>query len=586
MFEGIAFFIKNGWKYDKKYILWRSLYQLINSMIPIMATVMPKLIIDELMGGQDYKRIFFYVFALIGYTAVASALSEYFSWDGFTRRCKVAAEFDSNFHKHLAEADYSMLESPDYLDMQEKAKKFLYCDWHGFGYLLDCAMNVVGQIFTLIGISAIIVTIDVRMLFLFLILIFMGTAIEKKAKYNAMKLSQSIAKDDRGWQYYASLFADQEYAKEIRMNSMGTWLLGREREFFTRINNNLKKQNDGYIKSGIFRSAFTFIQEAVAYIYLVHCVISGKISIGSFAMYTAAVTSFTLALRRVLDSLIDIKTYDLYYEKLDEYLNMPCAMRAGNKEVPKTGPYKLEFHDVSFRYPGSTKNALENINITIPFGQKLSVVGENGAGKTTFIKLLTRMYQPTNGMILLNGTDINEYDYDQYMGLVASVFQDYKLFSFSITDNVTMGKDVDKERVIETLEYVGLGEKLKKLPNGAGTSVYKKFDENGFEPSGGEGQKIALARALYKDAPIVVLDEPTAAMDPKAEYELYEKFNDMVLGKTAIYISHRLSSARFCDTIAVFENGRITEYGSHEELMELPGGKYKSLYTMQSQFYK
>lgn len=585
MFKGIVFFIKNGWKYDKKYILWRVLYQLINSMIPIMATIMPKLIIDELMGDKNFQKLAFYVLLLIGYTAIASAISEYFSWDGFTRRSRVASEFDSDLHRHLAEADYNMLESPEYLDMQEKARKFIYCDWHGFGYMLDCAMNAIGQIFTLVGISAIILTIDIRMLVLFLILVIFGSMIEKKAKRNATKLSQSISKDNRGWMYYASLFGDQEYAKEIRMNAIGDWLLNREREFFVKINDNLKKQNDGFIRSGLFKSFFTFIQQGAAYVYLIYCVTNGKITIGSFAMYTAAVTTFSSALRAVLDSVIEIKTYDLYYDKLDEYLNLPCILRSGNRSISKTREYNIEFCDVSFKYPGSQKYALEHINIVIPFGQKLSIVGENGAGKTTFIKLLTRMYQPTDGKILLNGIDICEYDYDQYMSIIASVFQDYKLFSFSLIDNITLGKKVEKEKAEEILRYVGFGDKLNKLPKGLDSSIYKNFDEEGFEPSGGEGQKIALARALYKDAPIMVLDEPTAAMDPKAEYELYHNFNDMVIGKTAIYISHRLSSSKFCDVIAVFENGHISEYGTHDELMNIVEGKYRSLFMMQSQFY-
>ena len=212
MFKGIVFFIKNGWKYDKKYILWRVLFQLVNSMIPIVATIMPKLIIDELLGEKNISKLVCEVLILVGYIATASALSEYFSWDGFTRRCRVAAEFDSDLHKRLANADFEMLENPDYLDMQEKARKFLYCDWHGFGYLLDCAMNALGQIFTLVGIATIIITVDIRMLLLFVALIIIGSLIEKRAKNKAISLSQEISKDQRGWMYYASLFGEQSFA--------------------------------------------------------------------------------------------------------------------------------------------------------------------------------------------------------------------------------------------------------------------------------------------------------------------------------------------------------------------------------------
>ena len=585
MFKGIVFFIKNGWKYDRKYILWRVLYQFINSLIPIVATIMPKLIIDELMGNQETGKLLVYVSILIVYTAAATVLSEYFNWDGFSRRCKVNFEFDSDLHKHLAEADFERLEDPDFLDMQKKASKFLYCDWHGFGYLLDCSMNALGQIFTLIGIAAIIATIDFRILILFIVLIILGALIEKRAKQNAVRLSESIIQDQRGWMYYASLFEDQSFAKEIRLNSLGKWLLDKERNYFAKVNENQKKQNDGFIISGFFGAVFTLIQQSAAYAYLIYCVISGAISIGSFAMYTGAVTTFSIAFRNVLDSLIEIQTYDIYYDKLDEYLNLPKTLREGKELIDADRNHSIEFRNVSFQYSGSDVYALKNINITIPFGQKLSIVGENGAGKTTFVKLMTRMYDPTEGEILLDGVNIKTIDYEQYMSIFSSVFQDYRLFSFSIKDNVAFAQPMDEDKVRDILEYVGFGEKLRSLQNGIDTSVFKNFDEAGFEPSGGEGQKLALARALYKDAPIVLLDEPTAAMDPKAEYELYQRFNEMVQGKTAVYISHRLSSAKFCDVIAVFRNGQIIEYGTHDELYSM-GGLYKALFSMQSQFYR
>ncbi len=584
MFKGIVFFIKNGWRYDKRYILWRVLYQFINSLIPIVATIMPKLIIDELMGNQEISRLLVYVSVLVLYTATATIFSEYFNWDGFSRRCRVNAEFDSDLHKHLAEADFERLEDPNFLDMQKRAEKFLYCDWHGFGYLLDCSLNALGHILTLIGIAAIIAAIDFRIVSLFFVLIICGAFIEKKAKQNAIRLSEGIIKDQRGWMYYASLFEDHSFAKEIRLNSLGKWLLNRERNYFTKVNENQKKQNDGFMISGFFGAIFTLVQQSAAYAYLIHCVVSGTISIGSFTMYTGAVTSFSVAFRKVLDSLMEIRAYDTYYEKLDEYLNLPKTLRGGSERIDANRAHFIEFRNVSFKYSGSDTYALKDVSITIPFGQKLSIVGENGAGKSTFVKLLTRMYDPTEGEILLDGVNIKKIDYDQYMSFFSSVFQDYRLFSFSVKDNVALAQPMNKDRVKEILEYVGFNEKLCRLQNGIDTSVFKNFDEEGFEPSGGEGQKIALARALYKDAPIVLLDEPTAAMDPKAEYELYQKFNEMVQGKTAVYISHRLSSAKFCDVIAVFSKGQIIEYGSHDELYS-KGGVYAGLFLMQSQFY-
>ena len=584
MFKGIKFFMKHGWKYDKCYIIWRVLYQIVNSMIPIVATLMPKYIIEELMGECDVYQLLLYVGILAGYTLIATMLSNYFSWDGFSRRCRVSAEFDSDLHRRLSEADFECLEDPAFLDMQEKAKKFLYCDWHGFGYLLDCAMNIIGQLFTLIGISAIIVTLDWKIIIIFAVCVILGAKNEGNAKKKAMELSQEIVADQRGWMYYAGLFDDFAYGKETRLNSMGKWLLAREREYFVKVNENLRRQNNYFINAGNWGAFFTFCQQVIAYGYLIFKAVKGMISIGSFTMYIGAVTSFSTAFKSVLDSLMEIRAYDMYYDNLDEYLSIPKKLREGEENPLHAGTHTIEFQNVSFRYPGSDKYALKDVNITIRSGQKLSIVGENGAGKTTFVKLLTRLYEPTEGKILMDGVNIRDIEYEQYMSIFSTVFQDYKLFSFSLKDNVALALPVNEEKINDVLQYVGFGEKLKKLSKGIETAIFKNFDETGFEPSGGEGQKIALARALYKDAPIVILDEPTAALDPRAEYEMYQQFNDMVKGKTAVYISHRLSSTKFCDIIAVFKSGEIVEYGSHEELLN-KRGIYSELFNMQAQFY-
>lgn len=598
MFKGLLFFVKQGWKYDKCYILWNILYQFVNSMIPIIAALAPRYIIDELMGDARPQMLMLYVGVPAGYTLIAGGLSVFFSMDGFTRRCRVAAEFDSELHKRLARADLEQLENPDFLDMQEKAKKFLYSDWHGFGYLLDSALNIVGQVFTLAGVAAIIATLDVRVVLIFLVLTGAGTFAEGRAKERAAKLTEQISADQRGWMYYARLFENFDYGKEIRLNAMGDWLLKRERAFFTRVNDNLKQQNDGYIRSGLIGSGCTFLQQCAAYTWLILRTMQGGISVGSFTMYVSAVTSFASALRTVLDNLTEIRVYDRFYDRLDEYLSVPVRLRGDvgdrnsdisareemKKRILPEGEHMIEFRNVGFRYSGSDTWALRDVNLTLKPETKLAVVGENGAGKTTFVKLLTRLYDPTEGVIMMDGIPIQEYDYDSYMSAFSAVFQDYRLFSFSLEENVTLASPADERRVENILRRVGLGEKLDDLPKGIHTAVYKNFDENGFEPSGGEGQRIALARALYKDAPIVVLDEPTAALDPRAEFELYQHFNELTKGKTAVYISHRLSSTRFCDEIAVFAGGRIVERGTHEELMERKGA-YAELFEMQAQFY-
>ena len=247
--------------------------------------------------------------------------------------------------------------------------------------------------------------------------------------------------------------------------------------------------------------------------------------------------------------------------------------------------YEVEFRDVSFRYPGSEEYAIRHLSVKFKIGSRLAVVGRNGSGKTTFIKLLCRLYDPTEGEILLNGVDIRKYDYGDYLALFSVVFQDFRLFSFPLAQNVAVAEQYDADRVVACLREAGFGSRLDGLPDGILTPLYKDFDEKGVEISGGEAQKIALARALYKDAPFVILDEPTAALDPVAEAEIYAKFNDIVGDRTAIYISHRLSSCRFCDTIAVFDGGRIVQQGRHDQLVADPSGLYYCLWNAQAQYY-
>ena len=573
------------------------LYQFVNSMIPVIAALAPRYIIDELMGEARPQMLVLYVGLPAGYTLIAGGLSVFFSMDGFTRRCRVSAEFDSELHKRLARADLEQLENPDFLDMQEKAKKFLYSDWHGFGYLLDSALNIVGQVFTLAGVAAIIATLDVRVVLIFLVLTGAGTFAEGRTKERAAKLTEQISADQRGWMYYSGLFENFGYGKEIRLNGMGNWLLKRERAFFTRVNDNLKQQNDGYIRSGLIGCGCTFLQQCAAYAWLILRTMQGGISVGSFTMYVSAVTAFASALRTVLDNLTEIRVYDRFYDRLDEYLSVPARLRgdddgrnhdvSGRKEkkrILSEGEHVIEFRNVGFRYAGSDTWALRDVNLTLRPGARLAVVGENGAGKTTFVKLLTRLYDPTEGEIRMDGIPIQEYDYDSYMSAFSAVFQDYRLFSFSLEENVTLARPAEEGKAEDALRRAGFGEKLDSLSGGIHTAVYKNFDETGFEPSGGEGQRIALARALYRDAPIVVLDEPAASLDPRAEFELYRHFNELTEGKAAVYISHRLSSTRFCDEIAVFAGGRIVERGTHEELMERKG-VYAELFEMQAQFY-
>jgi ATP-binding cassette subfamily B protein len=329
------------------------------------------------------------------------------------------------------------------------------------------------------------------------------------------------------------------------------------------------------------------VSNIVCYLFVVVKAFFGAFGIGNIVQYVSVLSKFGDGIRELWAMLSDNTLYCRHLKRTFEYLDIPNKMYQGSLTVEKRddNEYYVEFKDVSFKYPNTDIYALHHVNVKFKVGEKLAVVGMNGSGKTTFIKLLCRLYDPTEGEILLNGVNIKKYDYQEYMSIFSVVFQDFQLFSFSLGQNVAASAEYDREKVVACLEKAGFGERLEAMPKGVETSLYKNFDLDGVEISGGEAQKIALARALYKDAPFIILDEPTAALDPVSEYEVYSKFDEIAGDRTAVYISHRLASCRFCDKIAVFHQGAIIQTGSHEELLTDSGGKYYELWNAQAQYY-
>lgn len=327
----------------------------------------------------------------------------------------------------------------------------------------------------------------------------------------------------------------------------------------------------------------------VGCIYVFTCLKAwaGAFDIGLVTQYVGAATALAESLNILISSLGSMKANTTHLDNTFRYLDLPNAMYQGSLTTEKRADrnYQVEFKNVSFKYPGSETWALKNVSMKFQIGKRLAIVGENGSGKTTFIKLLCRLYDPQEGEILLNGIDIRKYRYDDYMGIFSIVFQDFQLISQSLGSNVAGSVDYDAQRVKNALMDAGFGPRLESLPKGLDTQLYKDYGEDGIEVSGGEAQKIAIARALYKDAPFIILDEPTAALDPMAEAEIYAKFNEISGDKTAIYISHRLSSCKFCDEILVFDRGSILQQGTHEALLEQASGKYAQLWNAQAQYY-
>ncbi|MBP3702688.1 MAG: ABC transporter ATP-binding protein [Lachnospiraceae bacterium] len=311
------------------------------------------------------------------------------------------------------------------------------------------------------------------------------------------------------------------------------------------------------------------------------------ITVGNVIKYVGSLLELGNSVGEIMRTYVDMEIYSGFYIYYIEFLEMENEKYEGTLPIEKRddNEYELEFKDVSFRYPNSEKYALSHVSLKMKIGGKMAVVGKNGAGKTTFIKLLCRLYDPTEGEILLNGINIKYYDYDEYMRIFSVVFQDFKLFSFSLAENVAASWKYDKDRVAECLKQAGFEKRLQEMPEGIETNLYQMQD-NGVEISGGEAQKVAIARALYKNSPVVILDEPTSALDPVSEYDIYKRFNELVKDKTAIYISHRMSSCRFCETVLVFDGGRIVQEGSHEQLVENTDGIYYKMWSAQAKYYQ
>ena len=335
-------------------------------------------------------------------------------------------------------------------------------------------------------------------------------------------------------------------------------------------------------------AAISTVFTGFAYLFVCLKAWAGAFGVGSVTQYVGAITALAKGVSDLMKIAGEIKNNGEFLRTSFEFLDLPDRMYQGSLTTEKRADrqYEVEFKDVSFKYPGSEDYALRHVSMKFKVGERLAVVGRNGSGKTTFIKLLCRLYDPTEGQILLNGIDIRKYKYEDYLQVFAVVFQDFQLLAFPLGQNVAAAQDYDRKRAEKCLRMAGFGERLDSMPEGLDTCLYREFDEKGVEVSGGEAQKIALARALYKDAPFIVLDEPTAALDPIAEYEVYSHFDELVSDKTAIYISHRLSSCRFCDEIAVFDHGQVVQQGSHDSLLADENGQYAKLWHAQAQYYE
>ncbi len=588
--ETLLFMLKLAWQKKPSLFVLFILSIFVGFGYEIISVIMPKFVIDEaaaIIGGggaEHIKTAALYICVFVGLNLFFSILSSI-----IRTRSNVTKEWfdeyiDVQIGDHAMAMDFENTENPEALDTLQKAKEGM--DWYSGGVcgILDAFMFIIQQIVLLCGVSVVILLtcpllLPVQIISLIIISIF-------NAKSNEIRKESflKLAKSNRVFGYVLYELADFRLGKDIRLYESADMMCGKAEHFSDMQSAEWISVDGKTCKNSWVMDIVNSVRDGISYFYIGFLALTKAITIGDFSMCIGGSSKFYWSLHRIITGVQDISKRCDYAHKYIEFMEYPAAMVKGEKNV-KSGEHVIEFVNVGFRYPRSENYVLKNINIKIASGEHLSIVGLNGAGKTTFIKLLCRLYDVTEGEILIDGVNIKEYDQEEYRRLFAVVFQDFQLFAFSMRENIALCCEADDDRINKVLKQSGLYGDVQKLEHGLDTTLFKSFDEKGTELSGGQKQKTAISRALYKNAPIVILDEPTAALDPVAEYDIYRQFNTLVGGKTAIYISHRLSSCKFCDKIAVFAEDTIKEYGTHDELADIRGGIYSEMFAAQAQYY-
>lgn len=503
------------------------------------------------------------------------------------------------FNKKVLSLDYDKMESTEIRDHRRKVLENSYINRYGSGRLMLCVQQGMSQIVNIILSMILFAEMLVFMISAGVTMVGLGLVAALIVMVVVSILHNTYAQKKRGtyWNEVGDFMLEEnrlgqgdpaEHAgKDVRLYKQADIFTEHNKRFAGKHFRVFSRAAGRIYKLEIPGVVISFAIQLCSFLIVCYYCVLKIFTIGSVIKYVGYLGGLIRSIEGIFQTLADAKYNEPYMKLYLDFFDIPNDMYQGSLSVEKRSDKKfdIEFKNVSFKYPGSETYALKNVNLDLQVGQKLAVVGMNGSGKTTFIKLLCRLYDPCEGEIIMNDFNVRKYDYRQYLDLFSVVFQDYKLLSMALGNNVSASGTWDAAKAEKNLYEVGFGERYESLPNKLDTSIYKDFDSEGVELSGGEAQKVALARALYREAPFIILDEPTAALDPIAEAEIYAKFDEIVGDKTAIYISHRLSSCRFCDKIAVFDKGEIVQVGTHEELLLDENGKYYELWNAQAQYY-
>lgn len=585
LFSNVLYCLRFLYKANKTIYFTRIPLILIDCVSNFISIIFLRFILNEISTNRNVKLIIYYIAGIVASIFAVQVLKLSITLIDKKQSDKALHKMKLLLGESVMKMKYSDLESPrikNYIQMAEYSNTFFYV----FGHCTAIVMAFINML----GLVAIIMTISPLVFILIGLVVIIRVAREKKWRRKQYQYKKDRTELNRNNNYIYSIITGTQYGKEIRANKLEKWMHDKYKELI--MNHVLpleKKITKSTVKFFSFQETVYLIQEAIVYIYLAFKVVFKGMLVGDFTMYMTSIKTFADYVGGFVGNLtmlsgIGLEINDYRYcmelsKKQDEYVNTDQNPEADDKGL------KIEFKNVSFKYPNTERMILKNISICLESEKSLSIVGINGVGKTTFVKLICRFYEPTEGEILLNGIPIQTIPYEKYIKLIGVVFQDFKMFAFTVKENIAMRLSSDELLLQKSISESGLESKISSLAHGTDTMISKEFDSEGIDFSGGECQKLAIARAIYKDAPLIILDEPASALDPIAEYDVYKRFSELAAGKCAVYISHRLSSTRFTDKIAVFSDGEICEYGSHNELMQIEGGVYRNMFDMQAQYY-
>lgn len=576
--------LKNWLKWDKKSLVYFFIRVPALVLQPIVTAYIPKAIIDCINEGVTVGRLIIVVallsvvFALT--TWLAPFMQELLLGSARIIRMRYAV---MAFQKNL-NTSYTNIESLEGREKNKRAMEFYRSYYSSSADFLDTCNQFLVCIVGVITSLTLIYKINV-----FMILLITATCVAEFFLLRFLNKKEKGVKNARSnvfvkFDYYYSLSKDLTAAKDIRLYGFTDYFLYAVAGLIKELEKITSKYMHQSVKVGGTRALLNLVRELVAYAYLTYLVFQNRLSVSDFIFYFGIITGFSNWITNAV----------FLYSNLERCCNDCSAFREfveskeENREKPNVDFRKIdsiEFKNVSFTYPSAEKSTIKNMSFKVNGGENIAIVGENGAGKTTAIKLLCGLYYPTEGDILINGKSSRDFSNDSYFSLFSPVFQDYQFLPMTVAENICADSDYDKEKLYSALEQAGIADKINSLDKKENSFMIKDVYKDAVDFSGGEKQKLLLAKAIYKDAPVLILDEPTSALDPIAENELYLKYNELTQGKLSFFISHRLSSTRFCDRILFIKDGKIAEEGTHEELMALKGSYYK-MYQLQSYYYK